>query len=102
MPSPLARALVAAITLAAAAPLLACGPAPIDAAAAVTTQLHVEGMVCGSCEEAIAAELAKVDGVLSARADHKAASVEVRHDPERASVDAIAAAIEKLGYTVVR
>ncbi|MCA9658245.1 MAG: heavy-metal-associated domain-containing protein [Myxococcales bacterium] len=80
----------------------ACGPTQLAEADTVVTTLRVEGMVCESCEGAIGAELAKLDGVLSAKASHTEESVEVRHDPERATVDAIAAAIEKLGYKVVR
>ncbi len=89
----------ALLALAVAAASLACEREP---RAMVTTTLHVEGMVCDSCEQAIAAEVAKLPGVESCEADHVAKSAVVRHDPAEASVDAIAAAIEKLGYTVVR
>lgn len=81
---------------------LACGPAPIAEADLKTTTLRVEGMVCDSCEGAIQAEVEKLEGVVSAAVDHQAKSATIRHDPSRAPVDAIAAAIEKLGYTVVR
>lgn len=80
----------------------ACGPAPTAEAALTTTTLRVEGMVCDSCEGAIQAALEKLDGVASAAVDHEAKSATIRHDPARASTEAIAAAIEKLGYTVVR
>lgn len=89
-------ALLALMTAAAA---LACGRPP---RALITTTLRVEGMVCDSCEQAIAAEVGKLPGVESCTADHVAKSAVVRHDPAEASADAIAAAIEKLGYTVVR
>ncbi|MBK8266713.1 MAG: heavy-metal-associated domain-containing protein [Nannocystis sp.] len=98
------RALLS-ILLALAATALACGPGapePLAASALTTTELRVEGMVCGSCEGAITAELQKLDGVDSATADHQAQRVTVRHDPSRASVDAIIAAIDRLGYAVVR
>lgn len=98
-----ARGLVIAALLGlGAATHLSCGPAPLAEAELKTTTLHVEGMVCDSCEGAIKAEVEKLDGVASCVADHEAKSATIRHDPGRASVDAVAAAIEKLGYTVVR
>ncbi|MEZ4451414.1 MAG: heavy-metal-associated domain-containing protein [Nannocystaceae bacterium] len=94
--------LAGALVWAGLASNLSCGPAPLVEADLTTTTIRVEGMVCDSCEGAIKAEVEKLDGVASCVADHEAKSAIVRHDPARASVDAIAAAIEKLGYTVVR
>ena len=76
---------------------VARGPAP--PAPPMTTELRVDGMVCASCEAAIAAEVGKLPGVDACAADHQAGTVVVRHDA-RVTVDAIAAAITKLGYTV--
>lgn len=82
-------ALLAALALASA-----CGrPEPR------TSRFSVGGMVCDSCEEAICARIQKLPGVLACAADHAAGSAEVRHDPAEASAEAIAAAIEGLGYT---
>ncbi|HEY8377725.1 MAG TPA: heavy-metal-associated domain-containing protein [Nannocystis sp.] len=70
-----------------------------------TTRFRIGGMVCDSCEQAICARVAKLEGVLACTADHAAAetdpkgAAEVRHDPARASVETIAAAIRSLGYT---
>lgn len=64
-----------------------------------TTEFSVVGMVCGSCEQAICAEVQKLEGVEACAADHAAGAASVRHDPERAPAAAIAAAIAKLGYT---
>lgn len=64
-----------------------------------TSEFTVGGMVCGSCEQAICAEVRKLDGVEDCAADHAAGAATVRHDPGRAAPEAIAAAIARLGYT---
>ena len=64
-----------------------------------TTTFEVGGMVCHSCEEGICAAVKKLDGVLECKADHAAGAAEVRHDPARATPEAIAAKISALGYT---
>lgn len=64
-----------------------------------TTTFTVGGMVCHSCEEGICAAVKKLDGVLECKADHAAGAAEVRHDPARATPEAIAAKISALGYT---
>lgn len=83
------RALAALLALAACA-------APAEPR---TTTFTVGGMVCHSCEEGICAAVKKLDGVLECKADHAAGAAEVRHDPSRATPEAIAAAISRLGYT---
>jgi Cu+-exporting ATPase len=75
--------------------LAACGAEP----QVRTTRFAVDGMVCDSCEEAICARVGKLEGVVACAADHAAGAAEVRHDPARAPVASIAAAIASLGYT---
>lgn len=83
---------IAALALVLAA---ACGQQP----QLRTTRFTVGGMVCDSCEEAICAQVAKIEGVTGCTADHAAGAAEVRHDPARVPAEAIAAAISSLGYT---
>ena len=73
---------------------------PTAAPAAVTTELHVGGMVCASCSEAITAQLQKLEGVESVTVDHVSGAATIRHDPARVSREALVAAITALGYTV--
>lgn len=88
------RRALALLLAAACAP--ACAP---PAAEPRTTRFTVGGMVCHSCEEGICAAVKKLDGVLECKADHAAGAAEVRHDPARATPEAIAAKISALGYT---
>lgn len=57
----------------------------------------VEGMACGSCEEAVENAVAELDGTDSVEADNTTDTVEIEGDVD---VDAAAAAIENAGYTV--
>ena len=59
--------------------------------------LSVEGMACGSCEEAVENAVAELDGTDSVEADNTTDTVEIEGDVD---VDAAAAAIENAGYTV--
>jgi copper chaperone CopZ len=62
--------------------------------------LKVDGMTCGSCENAIRETLAGVDGVKLGVADHEKGQAWVAYDPQVANVEVISAAISGLGYTV--
>jgi copper chaperone len=62
--------------------------------------LKVDGMTCGSCENAIRETLAGVDGVKLGVADHEKGQAWVAYDPKVANVEVISAAISGLGYTV--
>ena len=65
-----------------------------------TLQLHVTGMTCGGCENAVKRTLSKLDGVDEVTASHAAAQVGVTYDPERVTAAVIRERIEKLGYGV--
>lgn len=62
--------------------------------------LQVGGMTCGGCESRIEKVLGRLDGVRSARADHRAGEVRVLFDAEEISVPSIGAAVTEAGYEV--
>ena len=62
------------------------------------TRLRVLGMSCQHCVNAVFIALTPVDGILSAHVD--IGSVVVEHD-DRATVDALCAAIAVAGYDAV-
>lgn len=64
--------------------------------------LRVEGMTCTGCENRITGALARVDGVVSATADHEQGTVVLVGDRTPATGEAVRHAIEDLGYRVVR
>ena len=78
---------------------LSLGTACTPAAASVTSELQIGGMVCASCSEAITFALTKLDGVESVTIDHTTGHAKVRHDPARAPREAIVRVITDLGYT---
>ncbi len=69
---------------------------------AVRSTFTVEGMHCDGCSSAITAVLEKFDGVSKASADHEAGVAEATYNPRKAEVEELKAAIEKLGYTVIK
>lgn len=60
--------------------------------------LRVDGMDCTGCESRLGSALTRLEGVIKAKADHKAGRVEVRFDPERVSEKAIRERIRAAGY----
>jgi copper chaperone CopZ len=64
------------------------------------TTFQVEGMHCDGCSATIVGTLERVDGVLSASADHEKGVAEATYRPDDVSPDELKAAIEKLGYKV--
>ena len=62
--------------------------------------IKVEGMKCNNCENHVKKALEKIDGVVSAVADHNAGTAVVVLDKEVAD-DVLKAAIEEEGYKVV-
>lgn len=65
-----------------------------------THELHVTGMTCGGCENAVRRAVGKLPGVTSVTASHQAQRVEVTFDPSRIDLDAIRRQITTLGYVV--
>lgn len=62
--------------------------------------LHVTGMTCGGCENAVKRAVGKLAGVSSVEASHADERVTVDFDEAKTSVDAIKARITTLGYQV--
>ncbi len=66
----------------------------------VRTVFNVKGMHCDGCSSTITATLERVDGVVSAQADHEKGTAEAVYRPRKVEVEKLEAEIEKLGYTV--
>lgn len=71
-----------------------------DSGDTVKTTFKVGGMHCDGCSATIVGTLERIDGVLSASADHEKGVAEATYRPRAVSPDELKAAIEKLGYTV--
>lgn len=68
-------------------------------AAQPTRVFTVDGMTCGPCVDAVTREVCAVDGVVNASVSLESKQLTVEG---AASEDAIAAAVEEAGYTLVR
>lgn len=66
------------------------------------TVFRAEGFSCPSCVATIEKQVGRLKGVRDVRVKFASSRVEVEHDPEIASVDAIVAAIAKSGYRATR
>jgi copper chaperone CopZ len=62
--------------------------------------LTVTGMTCGGCENAVKRVLGTVEGVSNVTASHGESRVTLDYDPDKATLEAIAKAIERAGYRV--
>jgi len=65
-----------------------------------TVRLSVTGMTCGGCENAVKRTLMKLEGVQDVSASHAEATVVVRRDADKVSLDTLRRHIEALGYRV--
>lgn len=71
-----------------------------DRSETVRTTFEVKGMHCDGCSSTIVGTLERVDGVLSATADHESGVAEAVYRPKKVTAEQLKAAIEKLGYEV--
>lgn len=62
------------------------------------TTLDVEGMTCPGCEATVEAVLTGIDGVVEADADRSTETAVVRFDPQRATPEDLAEAINDQTY----
>lgn len=62
------------------------------------TILRTEGFSCPSCVAKIEKQVGRLPGVSAVKVHFASARIEVDHDPARASVDALVAAVAKAGY----
>jgi Cu+-exporting ATPase len=60
--------------------------------------IPVEGMTCESCAKKIEAALSELEGVVSAKACHESAKVEVIYETDKVTPKDIKAAIDGSGY----
>ena len=63
------------------------------------TVLRAEGFSCPSCVAKIEKQVGRLDGVDAVKVHFASARIEVDHDPAKASVDSLVAAVDKAGYT---
>ena len=61
-------------------------------------KLKVEGMHCGSCALSVDDRLEELIGVKKAATSYRRGQTKVQFDEQQVSVEAIAAAVEELGY----
>jgi copper ion binding protein len=61
--------------------------------------LHVTGMTCGGCENAVKRAVSRLDGVSNVTASHVENQVTVEYDAAKVERAVIAGAITKAGYT---
>jgi Cu+-exporting ATPase len=66
----------------------------------MTETLHVTGMTCGGCENAVKRVVGQLPGVADVTASHVEQQVGVTYDPSKVELSAIKEKIEKLGYRV--
>jgi copper chaperone CopZ len=66
----------------------------------MTLTLHVTGMTCGGCENAVKRAVGKLPGVASVEASHQEQRVTVNYDEAQTTPEAISAKINGLGYRV--
>jgi copper chaperone CopZ len=66
----------------------------------MTLTLHVTGMTCGGCENAVKRAVGKLPGVSEVNASHQDQRVTVSYDAAVVAPEAIAAKIGGLGYRV--
>jgi copper chaperone CopZ len=71
-----------------------------SSAGTVTTTFTVEGMHCDGCSATIKGTLERIEGVVSAEADHEAGTAVAVYDAKKVSAEELQRAIEKLGYSV--
>ncbi|HSF26207.1 MAG TPA: heavy metal-associated domain-containing protein [Actinomycetes bacterium] len=62
------------------------------------TLLRAEGFSCPSCVTKIEKRVGRIDGVASVKVHFASSRIEVDHDPAKASVDDVVAAVAKAGY----
>lgn len=62
------------------------------------TTLRAEGFSCPSCVAKIEKQVGRLEGVDQVEVKFASSKVEVDHDPSKASVDDLVAAVAKAGY----
>ena len=63
-------------------------------------ELNIAGMTCGHCAMSVTKELSKLDGAAEVKVDPQAGTATLQVSESVAS-EAVAAAVEEAGYTLV-
>lgn len=63
-------------------------------------ELQVEGMTCTGCEKTIEANVMKLDGIESIKADHTAGTAVLSYDKANTNIEDVKKVIADKGYTV--
>ncbi len=63
-----------------------------------TATLNTYGMHCTGCEETLQAEITKLDGIKSVKADHVNKTVTIKYDDKKVTLDQVKAAIVNAGF----
>jgi len=66
----------------------------------MTLTLHVTGMTCGGCENAVKRAVGQIDGVSEVAASHQSERVDVTFDESKVDRETIEQKIRRLGYRV--
>lgn len=61
----------------------------------------IEGMTCSGCERTVSKIVEQIDGVQEAKADFKASTLSVEYDSNKANIDEIRSAVNRVGYRFV-
>jgi len=64
------------------------------------TRLQIWGMTCSACTSAVEQALSSLQGVLSVSVALTAAEAEIMHQPQQISAEALASAVEDIGFDV--
>ena len=62
------------------------------------TVLRAEGFSCPSCVAKIEKQVGRLDGVEAVKVHFASARIEVDHDPAKAGIEDLVAAVDKAGY----
>ena len=71
--------------------------AKVDAADGTKASFTVTGMSCGNCSDAVTGVLSAIEGVNAAAVSHADGMAKVAFDAEKTDVDALIAAVNKIG-----
>jgi copper ion binding protein len=70
------------------------------AAEYVKVELQVDGMTCTGCEKTIEANVNKLDGIESIKADHEAGKAILSYDEANVDIEKVKKVMSDKGYTV--
>ena len=75
--------------------------APLNTAELVELKLHVQGMTCEGCENAVIRMVGRIEGVASTEASYIDELVTVSFEPAKTDLNQISETITKTGYKVI-